>query len=145
MSPDDEAPAARSEPPCPCPGAAQGTDGGQPHYRRGEEGLEPVVNADGSGPCCDAPRWPECSECPHHPRVRELREEMEQERPMDAPDPYLLGEPREVELCQMAAYDAGDEDWYRYGEGYAFYERGAGGYWREVEEEHAPPPEDEEE
>lgn len=63
---------------------------------------------------------------------------------MDAPDPYLLGEPREVELCQMAAYEAGDEDWYRYGEGYAFYECGAGGYWRVVEE-HAPPPEEEEE
>jgi hypothetical protein len=60
---------------------------------------------------------------------------MERERPIDAPDPDLLGKKREVELCQMAAYDAGDEDWYRYGEGYVFYERDAEGYWCEVEED----------
>ena len=65
-----------SEPPCDCVGARHGTDRGQPHYRRGADGLEPVVNVGAGGPCCDTPRWPDCRACPHYPPVDRMLDEM---------------------------------------------------------------------
>lgn len=64
------------EPPCDCVGARHGTDRGQVHYRRGADGLEPVVNVGAGGPCCDTPRWPECRACPHYPPVDRMLDEM---------------------------------------------------------------------
>ena len=65
-----------AEPPCDCVGARHGTDRGQVHYRRGAEGLEPVVNVGAGGPCCDTPRWPDCRACPHYPPVDRMLDEM---------------------------------------------------------------------
>ncbi|MFT4894939.1 MAG: hypothetical protein ACI8QU_001756 [Devosia litorisediminis] len=65
-----------AEPPCDCVGARHGTDRGQPHYRRGAEGLEPVVNVGAGGPCCDTPRWPDCRACPHYPPVDRMLDEL---------------------------------------------------------------------
>ncbi len=123
-----------AEPPCDCPGARSGADGGQAHYRRGPDGLEPVPNLAGEGPCCDAPRWPRCGDCPHFPEEEKLRCEMEEARPDDAPSVNLLGEPSAVEACQAEAFEAGDEDWWRYGADWKVFERDARGTWRAVEE-----------
>ena len=65
-----------AEPPCDCVGARHGTDRGKLHYRRGAEGLEPVVNVGAGGPCCDTPRWPDCRACPHYPPVDRMLDEM---------------------------------------------------------------------
>ena len=65
-----------AEPPCDCVGARHGTDRGQVHYRRGADGLEPVVNVGAGGPCCDTPRWPDCRACPHYPPVDRMLDEM---------------------------------------------------------------------
>ncbi len=130
-----EAPDASPEPPCDCIGARLGTDRGQPHYRVGPEGWEPVCNvgetADGAAAlCCAAPSWPECRECPHYPRVSRLIEEMDEARPADAPPVEALPGPAwEVEACQMAAFEAGDEDWWRYGADWALHTRNAAGEW----------------
>ena len=130
-----EAPDAPPEPPCDCIGARLGTDRGQPHYRVGPEGWEPVCNvgetADGAAAlCCAAPSWPECRECPHYPPVSRLLEEMDEARPADAPPvEELAGQAWEVEACQMAAFEAGDEDWWRYGADWALHTRDAAGEW----------------
>jgi hypothetical protein len=65
-----------ADPPGDCGGARQGTDRGQPHYRRGAKGLEPVVNVGAGGPCCDTPRWPDCRACPHYPPVDRMLDEL---------------------------------------------------------------------
>ncbi len=65
-----------AEPPGDGVGARHGTDRGQPHYRRGADGLEPVVNVGAGGPCCDTPRWPECRACPHYPPVDRMLDEI---------------------------------------------------------------------
>ena len=130
-----EAPDAPVEPPCDCIGARLGTDRGQPHYRVGPEGWEPVCNVgethDGEyALCCAAPSWPECRECPHYPAVSRLIEEMDEARPADAPAmEELSGNEFEVEECQMAAFEAGDEDWWRYGADWALHARNAAGVW----------------
>ena len=139
MSPEDEglaeAPDAPPEPPCDCIGARLGTDGGQPHYRVGPEGWEPVCNEremeDGDPAlCCAEPSWPECRVCPHYPPVLRLIEEMDEARPADAPAlEELSGNEFEVEQCQMAAFEAGDEDWWRYGADWALHTRDAAGEW----------------
>jgi hypothetical protein len=135
-SPGGEAPEAHSEPRCDCIGARHGTDGGQPHYRKGPDGPEPVANVDGCGPCCDHPRWPECRACPHYPPVSRLLHEMEDARPEDAPPvDEMEGDPEEIEQCQMAAFEAGDEDWWRYGADFVLHARNALGYWAAVAEE----------
>ncbi len=135
-SPGGEAPEAHAEPRCDCIGARHGTDGGQPHYRKGPDGPEPVANVDGSGPCCDHPRWPECRACPHYPPVSRLLHEMEEARPEDAPPvDEMEGDPEEIEQCQMAAFEAGDEDWWRYGADFVLHARNALGYWAAVAEE----------
>ena len=118
--------------PCDCVGARFGTDGGQPHFRRGPQGPEHVPNVDGSGPCCDAPRWPQCRDCPHYPQVGRVLCEMEEARPEDAPSLEDLGDPEEVEACQLDAFQAGDADWWRYGEEYVLHQRGVCGYWSPV-------------
>lgn len=121
---------ARREPPCDCPGTRHGSDGGRPHYRNGPDGPEPVINLDGSGPCCDHPRWPGCAECPHYSPVSRELNAMRDGRPADAPRIDQLGDdPMEIEQCQLTAFRAGDEDWWRYGAGFVAYERNELGYW----------------
>ena len=112
MSPAEEAPEPPAEPPCRCAGARFGTDRGRPHYRRGPEGPEPVVNVAGEGPCCDAPTWPQCRYCPHYPPVSRVIEEMDEQRPADAPPLEELGDPREVDGVQMEAFCLGVEQWW---------------------------------
>ena len=128
----EEAEAARApaEPPCDCPGATHGFATGERHWQRGPSGWEPVANIGGDGPCCEAPSWPECRACPHYPRVTRLIEEMAEARPADAPTPVDLGgDPWAIEACQMEAFAAGDEDWWRYGEGWVLYGQDARGHW----------------
>ena len=68
--------------------------------------------------------------CPHYPAVSRLIEEMEEARPADAPAmEELSGNEFEVEQCQMAAFEAGDEDWWRYGADWALHARNAAGVW----------------
>ena len=60
----------------------------------------------------------------------DLLEEMAEARPADAPTPVDLGGARRaIEDCQMEAYAAGDEDWWRYGEGWVLHEQDAEGRW----------------
>lgn len=118
--------------PCDCPGAVHGIDRGRRHYRNGPQGPEPVPNVDGSGPCCDDPRWPQCRDCPHYPPVARVLAEMEEARPADAPAPGDLGDPSEVEDCQMQAFESGDADWWRYGADFVLHECGQLGYWQPV-------------
>lgn len=67
------------EAPCDCPGAEHGADRGRPHWEMTADGPAPVVNGgEGTGPCCDAPRWPECRDCVHYPEVERLLSEMEE-------------------------------------------------------------------
>ncbi|WP_370030153.1 hypothetical protein [Qipengyuania mesophila] len=113
MSPAEEAPEPPAEPPCRCAGARFGTDRGRPHFRRGPDGPEPVVNVAGEGPCCDAPRWPQCRHCPHYPPVSRVIEEMAEQRPADAPLLHHLGDANAVEALQMEAFCAGVEEWWR--------------------------------
>ncbi|WP_421991983.1 hypothetical protein [Qipengyuania sp.] len=119
----------QAEPRCDCPGAVHGFDRGERHWRRGPQGWEPMPNVDGSGPCCEHPSWPECRACPHYPAVSRLLA-MEEERPDDAPSyAELTGDPAEIEECQMAAFEAEDEDWWRYGEDWVLHTRDADGMW----------------
>lgn len=124
-----------TEPPCDCVGARHGADGGQRHYTMTARGLEPVCNLAGEGPCCDRPRWPDCEDCVHYPPEARLLDAMADERPADAPSLAELGGSREeIERCQMAAFEARDEDWWRYGAGWVLYTRAAGGGWVPEEE-----------
>lgn len=115
--------------PCDCPGAQHGTDGGRPHWRMGAHGPEPVSNGDGRGPCCDDPRWPACSACPHYPPVSRLLDEMEAARPADAPPPAALGPLEEVEECQVDAFLSDDPEWWRVGAMHQRYCRAPDGEW----------------
>ncbi len=124
------------EPPCDCIAARNGTDGGRPHYRMGKDGFEPVLSAKGEGPCCGEPRWPSCRACPHYPPVARLLNEMEDQRPLDAPEPDELGgDPAQIEECQIAAFEAGDEDWWRYGADFVAYAKNEFGDWAPLEDE----------
>lgn len=124
------------EPPCDCIAARNGTDGGRPHYRMGKDGFEPVLSAKGEGPCCGEPRWPSCRACPHYPPVARLLNEMEDQRPLDAPEPDELGgDPAQIEECQIAAFEAGDEDWWRYGADFVAYAKNEFGDWAPIEDE----------
>ena len=124
------------EPPCDCIAARNGTDGGRPHYRMGKDGFEPVLSAKGEGPCCGEPRWPSCRACPHYPPVARLLNEMEDLRPLDAPEPDELGgDPAQIEECQIAAFEAGDEDWWRYGVDFVAYAKNEFGDWAPIEDE----------
>ena len=112
---DDEGAGAASdpgEPPCDCVGARHGTDRGQQHYRRGAQGPEPVINVAGEGPCCDAPDWPQCRDCPHYPPVGRILREMEEDRPAGAPAPHEQGNGAAVEGVQIEAFCAGLEQWW---------------------------------
>uniref|UniRef100_UPI00273E269D hypothetical protein n=1 Tax=Qipengyuania flava TaxID=192812 RepID=UPI00273E269D len=112
---DDEGAGAASdpgEPPCDCVGARFGTDRGQKHYRRGARGPEPVPNIAGEGPCCDAPDWPECRDCPHYPPLVRILREMEEDRPADAPAPHQQGDAETVEGVQFEAFCAGLAQWW---------------------------------
>ena len=65
--------------PCDCPGAEHGADRGRPHWEMTADGPAPVVNVgEGTGPCCDAPRWPECRDCVHFPAVERMLSELEE-------------------------------------------------------------------
>ncbi|HAG35426.1 MAG TPA: hypothetical protein DCL34_01220 [Erythrobacter sp.] len=124
------------EPPCDCIAARNGTDGGRPHYRMGKDGFEPVLSAKGEGPCCSEPRWPSCRACPHYPPVARLLNEMEDQRPLDAPEADELGgDPAQIEECQIAAFEAGDEDWWRYGADFVAYAKNEFGDWAPLEDE----------
>ncbi|MCH2496638.1 MAG: hypothetical protein MK104_06435 [Erythrobacter sp.] len=124
------------EPPCDCIAARNGTDGGRPHYRMGKDGFEPVLSAKGEGPCCGEPRWPSCRACPHYPPVARLLNEMEDQRPLDAPEPDELGgDPAQIEECQIAAFEAGDEDWWRYGVDFVAYAKNEFGDWAPIEDQ----------
>ena len=124
------------EPPCDCIAARNGTDGGRPHYRMGKDGFEPVLSAKGEGPCFGEPRWPSCRACPHYPPVARLLNEMEDRRPLDAPEPDELGgDPAQIEECQIAAFEAGDEDWWRYGADFVAYAKNEFGDWAPLEDE----------
>ena len=124
------------EPPCDCVAARNGTDGGRPHYRMGKDGFEPVLSAKGEGPCCGEPRWPSCRACPHYPPVARLLNEMEDQRPLDAPEPDELGgDPAQIEECQIAAFEAGDEDWWRYGVDFVAYAKNEFGDWAPIEDQ----------
>ena len=112
---DDEGAGAASdpgEPPCDCAGARHGTDRGQKHYRRGAQGPEPVINVAGEGPCCDAPDWPRCRDCPHYPPVGRILREMEEDRPAGAPAPHEQGDAAAVEGVQIEAFCAGLAQWW---------------------------------
>ena len=112
---DDEGAGAASdpgEPPCDCAGARHGTDRGQKHYRRGAQGPEPVINVAGEGPCCDAPDWPQCRDCPHYPPVGRILREMEEDRPAGAPAPHEQGNGAAVEGVQIEAFCAGLAQWW---------------------------------
>lgn len=112
---DDEGAGAASdpgEPPCDCAGARHGTDRGQQHYRRGAQGPEPVINVAGEGPCCDAPDWPQCRDCPHYPPVGRILREMEEDRPAGAPAPHEQGNGAAVEGVQIEAFCAGLAQWW---------------------------------
>ena len=140
MSPEDAPPQREErhpdEPPCDCIAARNGTDGGRPHYRMGKDGFEPVLSAKGEGPCCSEPRWPSCRACPHYPPVARLLNEMEDQRPLDAPEPDELGgDPAQIEECQIAAFEAGDEDWWRYGADFVAYAKNEFGDWAPLEDE----------
>ena len=141
MSAAEDAPPQREErhpdePPCDCIAARNGTDGGRPHYRMGKDGFEPVLSAKGEGPCCGEPRWPACRACPHYPPVARLLNEMEDQRPLDAPEPDELGgDPAQIEECQIAAFEAGDEDWWRYGVDFVAYAKNEFGDWAPIEDE----------
>lgn len=124
------------EPPCDCLAARNGTDGGRPHYRMGKDGFEPVLSAKGEGPCCGEPRWPSCRACPHYPPVARLLNEMEDQRPLDAPEADELGgDPAQIEECQIAAFEAGDEDWWRYGVDFVAYAKNEFGDWAPIEDQ----------
>ena len=124
------------EPPCDCIAARNGTDGGRPHYRMGKDGFEPVLSAKGEGPCCSEPRWPSCRACPHYPPVARLLNEMEDQRPLDAPEADELGgDPAQIEECQIAAFEAGDEDWWRYGVDFVAYAKNEFGDWAPIEDQ----------
>jgi len=101
-----------NEPPCDCVGARFGIDRGQKHYRRGARGPEPVPNIAGEGPCCDAPDWPECRDCPHYPPLVRILREMEEDRPADAPAPHQQGDAETVEGVQFEAFCAGLAQWW---------------------------------
>lgn len=140
MSPEDAPPQREErhpdEPPCDCIAARNGTDGGRPHYRMGKDGFEPVLSAKGEGPCCGEPRWPSCRACPHYPPVARLLNEMEDRRPLDAPEPDELGgDPAQIEECQIAAFEAGDEDWWRYGVDFVAYAKNEFGDWAPIEDQ----------
>ncbi|MBX7480899.1 hypothetical protein [Qipengyuania qiaonensis] len=108
MSPGGEVPDVRAEPPCDCPGTRHGFDGGRTHYSNGPDGPEPVINLDGSGPCCDRPRWPGCAECPHYSPVSRELNAMRDDRPADAPRiDEMGGDPLEIEQCQLTAFRSG--------------------------------------
>ena len=112
---DDEGAGAASdpgEPRCDCAGARHGTDRGQTHYRRGAQGPEPVINIAGEGPCCDAPDWPQCRDCPHYPPVGRILREMEEDRPAGAPAPHEQGNGAAVEGVQIEAFCAGLAQWW---------------------------------
>jgi hypothetical protein len=116
--------------PCDCPGARLGTDGGAAHWHMTGDGPEPVCNAGGgAGPCCDAPSWPACRDCPHYPPVSRVLDEMDEARPADAPAPGLLGPVEEVEECQIDAFLSGDPEWWRVGAMDQRFARGPGGGW----------------
>ncbi len=141
QAPDEGTPPQREErhpdePPCDCIAARNGTDGGRPHYRMGKDGFEPVLSAKGEGPCCGEPRWPSCRACPHYPPVARLLNEMEDRRPLDAPEPDELGgDPAQIEECQIAAFEAGDEDWWRYGVDFVAYAKNEFGDWAPIEDQ----------
>ncbi len=141
MSSKEDSPPQREErhpdePPCDCIAARNGTDGGRPHYRMGKDGFEPVLSAKGEGPCCGEPRWPACRACPHYPPVARLLNEMEDQRPLDAPEPDELGgDPAQIEECQIAAFEAGDEDWWRYGVDFVAYAKNEFGDWAPIEDQ----------
>ncbi len=125
--------------PCGCVGARYDGGGGPAHWRMGPEGPEPRPNeGEGTGPCCDKPRWPACRDCAHYPAGAKLEHMMEDARPYGAPELRQLGDPLRVEECQTAAFIAGDEDWWRMGAGFALFEKTDYGAWIEVRD-----PEDE--
>ena len=99
------------EPPCDCVGARFGTDRGQKHWPR-RAGPRTRAQHRGRGPCCDAPDWPECRDCPHYPPLVGILREMEEDRPADAPAPHQQGDAETVEGVQFEAFCAGLAQWW---------------------------------
>ena len=124
-----------TEPPCDCPGIALGPSGDAAHFEMTPQGRRPVLNVDGSGPCCDRPRWPDCKDCVHYPPVSRLLNRMEDARPAHAPPLEQLGEYDEVEACQIDAFEAGEADWWRFGEDFVLYREDEWGEWVPEREE----------
>lgn len=57
-------------------------------------------------------------------------------RPLDAPEPDELGgDPAQIEECQIAAFEAGDEDWWRYGVDFVAYAKNEFGDWAPIEDQ----------
>ena len=121
-------------PACDCVGERYGVDRGRAHWRITGHGPVPVENVAGRGPCCDAPSWPGCRDCPHYPLADRSHHEMDEQRPADAPPPEVLGEPVAVELCQRIAFESDDAEWWRYGEDWTLYEADGEGGWRAMDE-----------
>ena len=111
----------------------------QAQYERGEGDEIPSpgqCNTRSMSPdaaaCCDAPRWPQCRDCPQFPPVERLLCEMDEQRPGNAPPIEELGDRDMAEQCQMEAFEAQDPEWWRYGEGFELYEPDGYGGWRVV-------------
>ena len=121
-------------PACDCVGERYGVDRGRAHWRITGHGPVPVENVAGRGPCCDAPSWPGCRDCPHYPLADRSHHEMDEQRPADAPPPEMLGESAAVELCQRIAFESDDAEWWRYGEDWTLYEADGEGGWRAMDE-----------
>lgn len=67
---------------------------------------------------------------PAKPRVwDDIDYEMDLQRPLDAPDPELLGDPVAVAACQRDVFEAGEDGWWTVGEGHVFFVPDGRGGW----------------
>ena len=104
----------------PAPAAPAGEGGFSSHGPCNMRSMS--ADAGGQEACHDEPE--------RSARDADLLEEMAEARPADAPTLLDLGGARRaIEACQMEAFAAGDEDWWRYGEGWVLYGQDARGRW----------------
>ncbi len=87
------------------------TDGGE----TGDGGPAAANDSCGDGPDCMP--------------IERLLTAMDAARPADAPVLQTLGDPAEVESCQMEAFAVGDPRWWRYGARFTAFVRDADGEW----------------
>ncbi len=66
---------------------------------------------------------------PERSALYRLYAAMEDARPDRTPPPEVLGDPDAAEDCQIAAFESGDANWWRYGEDYVLYEADDDGDW----------------